>query len=56
MSREALRRSAVEYDDKRWAPGSPKKRGDALADAALGFLAVQDALDPVDTAGDTLPG
>ncbi|WP_380174201.1 hypothetical protein ACFEMC_05035 [Kineococcus sp. DHX-1] len=53
VSREALRRSAVEYDDKRWSPGSPKKRGDALADAALGFLAVQDALD---AAGDTLPG
>ncbi|MEZ0165674.1 hypothetical protein AB2L27_13005 [Kineococcus sp. LSe6-4] len=45
VSREALRRSAVEYDDKRWSPGSPAKRGDVLADAALGYLAVADALD-----------
>lgn len=45
VSRGALRRTAGEYDEKRWAPGSPKKRGDALADAALGLLAVEDALE-----------
>jgi hypothetical protein len=44
---EALRRTANEYDEKRWSPGSPKKRGDALADAALGLLAVEDALERV---------
>ncbi|MEZ0491818.1 hypothetical protein AB2L28_06150 [Kineococcus sp. TBRC 1896] len=53
VSRGALRRTATEYDEKRWAPGSPKKRGDALADAALGLLAVEDALE---RARATLPG
>ena len=39
----ALARATTEYDEKRWNPGSPKKRGDALCDAALGYLDVRTA-------------
>ncbi|PRY12918.1 DUF7711 family protein [Kineococcus rhizosphaerae] len=45
VSLAALRRTAVEYDEKRWSPGSPTKRADALADASLGYLSVRDARD-----------
>ncbi|GAA0297026.1 DUF7711 family protein [Kineococcus aurantiacus] len=43
VSLEALRRTASEYDAKRWSPGSPERRGDALADAALGYLDLRTA-------------
>jgi hypothetical protein len=43
VSLGALQRTTTEYDDKRWNPGSPKKRGDALCDAALGYLDVRAA-------------
>lgn len=45
VSLAALRRTSGEYDEKRWSPGSPTKRADALADAALGYLSVRDARD-----------
>ncbi|WP_432561299.1 DUF7711 family protein [Kineococcus sp. SYSU DK003] len=43
VSLGALARTARDYDEKRWAPGSPKKRGDALCDAALGLVDLQEA-------------
>lgn len=43
VSLGVLARATQEYDDKRWSPGSPKKRGDALCDASLGYLDVHGA-------------
>ena len=41
----ALTRATRAYDEKRWSPGSPKKRGDALCDAALGYVDLRAARD-----------
>jgi hypothetical protein len=41
----ALRRTTTAYDEKRWARANHKKLGDAMADAALGFLDLQQARD-----------
>ncbi|ABS05112.1 DUF7711 family protein [Kineococcus radiotolerans] len=41
----ALARTTRAYDEKRWSPGSPKKRGDALCDAALGYVDLRAARD-----------
>lgn len=43
VSLGALTRTTREYDEKRWNPGSPKKRADALCDASLGYLDVRAA-------------
>lgn len=50
-SLEALRRTATDYDGKRWARANHKKLGDALADAALGLLSLQDARDALGANG-----
>jgi hypothetical protein len=41
----ALTRTTRAYDEERWSPGSPKKRGDALCDAALGYVDLRRARD-----------
>lgn len=43
VSLGALSRTAHAYDEKRWAPGSPKKLGDALCDASLGYVDLRSA-------------
>jgi hypothetical protein len=43
VSLGAVRAGAAAYDAKRWSPGSPQKRGDALCDAVLGYLDLLDA-------------
>lgn len=39
----AVRRTSADYDEHRWAPGSPLKRADALAAAAGGYVDLLDA-------------
>ena len=45
ISRQAMRKTTEEYDDKRWSPGKLAPQADAMWAASAGYLDVLDALE-----------